>query len=83
MSSSNYIITYPNDTPDHVLEAKATAIEASGAKIKHRYNAAIKGFAVEVPDASVSAMGEVKADPDVTNMEADGEVSTQGQALLN
>lgn len=80
--ASNYIITFKRDTPDSVLQEKAETIEASGAKITHRYNAAIKGFAVQVPDTSVNAMSAFSDDPHLENFEADGEVTTQGQALL-
>ncbi|CDS02786.1 hypothetical protein LRAMOSA00190 [Lichtheimia ramosa] len=82
MTTSNYIITFKKDTPDDVLEAKAKEIEASGAKIKHRYNAALKGFSVEVPDASIQAVSTMTNSEHVDGVEADGEVTTQGAALL-
>lgn len=81
--ASNYIITFKSDTPADVLEQRAQDIEASGATITHRYNAALKGFAVKVPDTSVQALGAFNDDPHVDSFEADGEVTTQGQALLN
>lgn len=80
MIASNYIVTFKKDTPDEVIEEEAKKIEQSGATIKHRYNAAIKGFSVEVPDETVSTLS-FKGDH-FQGVEADGEVTTQGQALL-
>ncbi|KAI9470562.1 MAG: hypothetical protein EXX96DRAFT_510848, partial [Benjaminiella poitrasii] len=81
MSSSHYIVTFKRDTPDEVIDQHIKDCESSGAKIKHRYNAAIKGFSVEVPDDTVSTLSF--DNPHVTNVEADGEVTTQGKSLLS
>lgn len=79
-TASNYIVTFKKDTPDHVIEEEVKKVEQSGCTIKHRYNAAIKGFSVEVPDEHVSTLS-FKGDH-VNGVEADGEVTTQGKALL-
>lgn len=78
--ASQYIVTFKRDTPESVIEEKIKEVEASGAKITHRYNAAIKGFSVEVPDECVSSLS-LQTD-DVVGIEADGLVTTQGKALL-
>lgn len=78
--ASNYIVTFKRDTPDDVIEKEAKKVEDSGCTIKHRYNAAIKGFSVEVPDEHVSTLS-FQGDH-FQGVEADGEVTTQGQALL-
>jgi hypothetical protein len=77
---ATYIVTFKHDTPENVIEEQIKAAEASGATIKHRYNAAIKGFSVEVPDSSVNSLS--LDHPHVENIEADGTVTTQGKALL-
>ncbi|KAI7908231.1 uncharacterized protein BX663DRAFT_493461 [Cokeromyces recurvatus] len=80
MSSSNYIVAFKRDTPDEVIDKHIKDCESSGAKIKHRYNAAIKGFSVEVPDETVSALSFNH--PQILHVESDGEVTTQGKSLL-
>lgn len=77
---ATYIVTFKKDTPDHVIDEKAKEVEASGSKIVHRYNAAIKGFSVEIPDESVSALSFDSEH--ITGVEADGTVTTQGKSLL-
>lgn len=77
---STFIVTFKDDTPNEVIEQQIKAAEASGAKIVHRYDTAIKGFSVQVPDESVSALS--LRSPHVDSIEADGEVTTQGQSLL-
>lgn len=77
---ATYIVRFAHDTPDSVIEKQIKDAEASGATIKHRYNAAIKGFSVEVPDDSVSSLS-LEHDK-IEAIEADGTVTTQGKALL-
>ncbi|CAO3704000.1 unnamed protein product [Rhizopus stolonifer] len=78
--SSTFIVTFKSETPDEVIDAQIENAKASGAKIVHRYNSAIKGFSVEVPDECVSALSLTS--PHIEAVEADGQVSTQGQSLL-
>ncbi|KAG1566344.1 hypothetical protein G6F50_009235 [Rhizopus delemar] len=80
LCASTFIVTFKNDTPDEIIEQQIENAKASGAEIVHRYNSAIKGFSVKVPDESVSALS--LASPHVEAIEADGEVSTQGRSLL-
>lgn len=80
MPSSHYIVTFKKDTPDDVIESHIAQTKASGGIIKHRYNSAIKGYSVEVPDDVVGTMS-LKHDS-IDFVEADGEVTTQGKALL-
>lgn len=81
MLASHYIVTFKSDTPADVIEKEAKKVEESGATIKHRYNAAIKGFSVEVPDDSVNALSLTS--PHIDLIEADGQVTTQGKSLLS
>ena len=78
--ASHYIVTFKSDTPEHVIEQEAKKVEESGATIKHRYNAAIKGFSVEVPDSQINALSLTSEH--INHIEADGVVTTQGQSLL-
>ncbi|ORX43697.1 hypothetical protein DM01DRAFT_1340655 [Hesseltinella vesiculosa] len=80
MPASTYIVTFNKDTPDEVIEQHAKETEAAGATIKHRYNSAMKGFSVEVPDDIVSALSFDS--PHINFVEPDGEVTTQGKSLL-
>ncbi|KAI8065854.1 hypothetical protein BC940DRAFT_68039 [Gongronella butleri] len=77
--SSHYIVTFKKTTPDDVIEKHIKDSQDAGCTIKHRYNAAIKGYSVEVPDDSLHALA---VNEHVNFIEADGEVSTQGQAKL-
>ncbi|KAG1149640.1 hypothetical protein G6F37_002417 [Rhizopus arrhizus] len=80
MPSTNLIVTFKDDTPHDIIEQQILAAEAAGAKIVHRYNSAIKGFSIEVPDESVSAMS--LRSPHIQSVEPDGEVTTQGKSLI-
>ncbi|KAF3903117.1 hypothetical protein ABW21_db0204870 [Orbilia brochopaga] len=68
----SYIITVKEG--GSVEAAKQKAVDQGG-KITHEYNL-IKGFAVEFPDDCVHSLGE---DPNVANVEVDGEVRIQTQ----
>ncbi|KAI9304253.1 hypothetical protein BJ944DRAFT_203006 [Cunninghamella echinulata] len=80
MSSSTFIVAFKSGTPPELIEEHIKATESSGGKVGHRYNSAIKGYSVEVPDNVVNALS-LNA-PYVEYIEADGEVTTQGKALL-
>ncbi|KAI8991067.1 hypothetical protein BDF20DRAFT_831148 [Mycotypha africana] len=81
MSSSTYIVTFARDTADDVIDKHIKEAEQSGCTIKHRYNSAMKGYSVEVPDDSVRSLSFNH--PNIQSVEADGEVTTQGKSLLN
>ncbi|KAL0073954.1 hypothetical protein J3Q64DRAFT_1779852 [Phycomyces blakesleeanus] len=78
--SSSYIVTFKKGTPQEIIDAEAKKVEETGATITHRYNSAIHGYAVSVPDSIVSSLS--LANEHVDGVEADGEVSTLGQSLL-
>ncbi|KAI9258500.1 hypothetical protein BY458DRAFT_518064 [Sporodiniella umbellata] len=80
MSTSTFIVTFKENTPQDVIDKQIKDAEASGSKIVHVYNSTIKGFSVQVPDESVSALSLTS--PHIEGIEADGEVSTQGKSLL-
>ncbi|KAI0425558.1 hypothetical protein F5Y09DRAFT_321478 [Xylaria sp. FL1042] len=70
---TTYIVTCKDDaTPEQVAQAKQHAKDQGG-KITHEYNL-IKGFAVEIPDGTVSSLD---AHPSVKGVEKDQEVKTQ------
>lgn len=79
-SASSYIVSFKRDTPQDVIDAEKKRVQDTGAIIKHEYNTAIKGFSVEVPDNIVTSLSFDH--PQVDYVEADGEVTTQGKALL-
>ncbi|KAI8978954.1 hypothetical protein BDB01DRAFT_798723 [Pilobolus umbonatus] len=80
MGSSTYIVTFKKDTPQDVIDKQIADVEASGATVKHRYNSAIKGFSVEVPDDVINACS--LSSPHIDGIEADGEVTTLGQKFI-
>lgn len=51
-ASKKYIVTFPNGTPAHVVDAALAELEAGGAKLLHRYTL-IQGFAVESPEETM------------------------------
>ncbi|KAI8140470.1 hypothetical protein BJV82DRAFT_219174 [Fennellomyces sp. T-0311] len=80
MSGSSYIVTFKKDTPDEVIDAEVQKAKDSGAEVTNVYKSALKGYSVTVPDDLVSSFS-LKHEH-VEHIEADGEVTTQGQALL-
>jgi hypothetical protein len=78
--ASNYIVTFKKGTPASVIEEQAKKAEEAGATIKHRYNSAILGYAISVPDGAIGTFDV--SHPDVDFVEADGEVTTQGKQFL-
>ncbi|KAI7853064.1 hypothetical protein BDC45DRAFT_512189 [Circinella umbellata] len=80
MSGSSYIVTFKKDTPDEVIDSEVQKAKDSGANVTNVYKSALRGYAVTVPDDLVSSFS-LKHD-NVENIEADGEVTTQGKALL-
>ncbi|KAI8099414.1 uncharacterized protein BX664DRAFT_354834 [Halteromyces radiatus] len=80
MSVSNYIVTFKADTPQQVIDEHIKQAEAAGATIKHRYQSAIRGYSVSVPDDAVTALDNTH--PQLDFIEPDGEVTTQGQTYL-
>ncbi|KIM98838.1 hypothetical protein OIDMADRAFT_19873 [Oidiodendron maius Zn] len=42
------IVSYPDETPDHILDQAKDAIKAAGGMITHEYKL-IKGFAAKAP----------------------------------
>ncbi|KAL6707044.1 hypothetical protein ACN47E_004796 [Coniothyrium glycines] len=69
------IISWPNDTPDHIVEDAKEAIRKAKGVITHEYNI-IKGFAAHAPASAlefVSTMSDVYK----CEIEEDGVVTTQ------
>ena len=77
---SSYIVTFKRDTPDEVIDAEVQKAKDSGAKVTNVYKAALRGYAVTVPDDLVSSFS-LKHE-NVEHIEADGVVTTQGKELL-
>ncbi|CAO3578456.1 unnamed protein product [Absidia cylindrospora] len=80
MSTSSYIVTFKKGTPQSEIDEHIKKAEEGGATIGHRFTSAILGYSVAVPDDAVNALDSTH--PNVEFVEADGEVTTQGQALL-
>ncbi|KAH7393039.1 hypothetical protein BKA66DRAFT_457460 [Pyrenochaeta sp. MPI-SDFR-AT-0127] len=69
------IISWPNETPDHIVEEAKDAIRKASGVITHEYNI-IKGFAAHAPASAlefVSTMSDVYK----CEIEEDGIVTTQ------
>jgi len=60
-----YIVVFRNDVRDVKSTARALALKHGG-KLKHTYSAALKGMALELPDARASALWQ---DPAVAYVE--------------
>ncbi|ORZ25283.1 hypothetical protein BCR42DRAFT_399804 [Absidia repens] len=80
MSTSSYIVTFKKNTPQSEIDEHIKKAEDAGATIGHRYTSAILGYSVSVPDDAVNALDATH--PNIDFVEADGEVTTQGKALL-
>jgi hypothetical protein len=71
------IISFPNDTPDSVVEDCKESIRSNGGVITHEYNI-IKGFAAKAESSAlefVTTMGSKYS----MEMEEDGIVTTQDE----
>ncbi|KAJ4378668.1 hypothetical protein N0V86_005539 [Didymella sp. IMI 355093] len=71
------IISFPNETPDHIVEEAKEGIRKAKGVITHEYNI-IKGFAAQAPASAlefVTTMGEQYK----VEIEEDGIVTTQGE----
>ncbi|KAJ4357072.1 hypothetical protein N0V95_002810 [Ascochyta clinopodiicola] len=71
------IISFPNETPDHIVEEAKEGIRKAKGVITHEYNI-IKGFACQAPASAlefVTTMGEQYK----VEIEEDGIVTTQGE----
>ncbi|KAH8554689.1 hypothetical protein BGW37DRAFT_480685 [Umbelopsis sp. PMI_123] len=80
MSSSKFIVTFKKDTPQNVIDEHIEQAKAKGATVNHVYKTTIKGYSVSIPDDAVNALS--LDHPQITAVEADGEVTTQGKTLL-
>ncbi|KAI8582311.1 hypothetical protein K450DRAFT_228376 [Umbelopsis ramanniana AG] len=79
MSSSTFIVTFKRDTPQDVIDKHMEEAKSKGCKINHVYKTTTKGYSVEVPDDAVNSLSMHE---NIVAIEADGEVTTQGKALL-
>ena len=72
------IISFPNETPDHIVEEAKEGIRKAKGVITHEYNI-IKGFAAKAPASAlefVTTMGEQYK----VEIEEDGVMTTQDEA---
>ncbi|KAK4186034.1 hypothetical protein QBC35DRAFT_502270 [Podospora australis] len=74
------LITYPSETPDHVVEQAKKAIVDAGGVITHEYTL-IKGFAAKVAQKVVDTVSALGQEYQVT-VEEDEEVHTMGDAHI-
>ncbi|KAF9928099.1 hypothetical protein FBU30_002635 [Linnemannia zychae] len=74
------IVVFKNDTPAADIDAAINDVKSKGGVVTHRYDAALLGFAAEMPDASVSTLN---SHPSVSYIEPDGEVSIYAKNLLS
>ncbi|OAL55337.1 hypothetical protein IQ07DRAFT_163406 [Pyrenochaeta sp. DS3sAY3a] len=71
------IISWPNETPDHIVEEAKEAIRQAKGVITHEYNI-IKGFAANAP-ASALEFVTTLSDVYKCEIEEDGIVTTQNE----
>ncbi|KAF2129134.1 hypothetical protein P153DRAFT_367406 [Dothidotthia symphoricarpi CBS 119687] len=71
------IISWPNETPDHVVEEAKEAIRKANGVITHEYNI-IKGFACQAPATALEFVSTM-ADGITPEIEEDGVVTTQNE----
>ncbi|KAJ4987543.1 hypothetical protein SVAN01_07000 [Stagonosporopsis vannaccii] len=72
------IISFPNETPDHIVEEAKESIRKAKGVITHEYNI-IKGFAAHAPASAlefVTTMGKQYK----VEIEEDGIMTTQDEA---
>ncbi|KAI4662852.1 uncharacterized protein J4E79_004163 [Alternaria viburni] len=69
------IISWPNDTPDDIVEQSKEAIRQAKGVITHEYNI-IKGFAATAPAAALDMVSTL-SDVYKCEIEEDGIVTTQ------
>ncbi|KAF2002511.1 hypothetical protein P154DRAFT_488535 [Amniculicola lignicola CBS 123094] len=73
------IISYPNDTPQSVVDQAMESIKAAGGEITHIYNI-IKGFACMAPATILESVQTMNTEHQVT-IEEDQVVRTQEQGM--
>ncbi|KAF9390770.1 hypothetical protein CPB97_008459 [Podila verticillata] len=78
-SSNKVIVVFKAGTPAEEIEAAVKDCESKGGKITHRYNAALLGFAAEMPDTAVQTL---TVHPHVDYVEPDGPVSIYAKNLM-
>jgi Peptidase inhibitor I9 len=76
---STFLVTFKKDTPQDVIDKHMEEAKSKGCKINHVYKTTVKGYSVVVPDDAVNALSTHE---NIVAIEADGEVTTQGKALL-
>ncbi|KAF2688637.1 hypothetical protein K458DRAFT_414369 [Lentithecium fluviatile CBS 122367] len=70
------IISFPNDAPDHLLQAAKDMVLKGKGKITHEYNI-IKGFAAEIAESTMPSIQALSTEyPPL--IEGDMPVHTQG-----
>ncbi|PSN68389.1 hypothetical protein BS50DRAFT_492475 [Corynespora cassiicola Philippines] len=69
------IVSFPNDTPDHIVDEAKEAIRKAGGQITHEYNI-IKGFAAHAVATSLETVSTLNTQFAAT-IEEDGVVTTQ------
>lgn len=77
--ASSFIVTFKKDTPQDVIDKHMEEAKSKGCTIGHVYKTTTKGYSVQVPDDAVNALSTHE---NIVAIEADGEVTTQGKALL-
>ncbi|KAF1831042.1 hypothetical protein BDW02DRAFT_572389 [Decorospora gaudefroyi] len=70
------IISWPNDTPDEIVEQSKEAIRKAKGVITHEYNI-IKGFAATAPASALEVVSALSTDAYKCEIEEDGIVTTQ------
>ncbi|KAL4900038.1 hypothetical protein BDW74DRAFT_162584 [Aspergillus multicolor] len=51
--AKSFLVTYPKDTPDAVVDSAKASVRKAGGVITHEYSLVIKGFAATGPEEAV------------------------------
>ncbi|KAL2825430.1 hypothetical protein BDW59DRAFT_146203 [Aspergillus cavernicola] len=59
--ANSILVTYPNDTPDSVIDCAKDSIRKAGGIITHEYSLVIKGFAANAPEEAIQQISTQSA----------------------
>ncbi|KAL4801452.1 hypothetical protein BDV18DRAFT_149234 [Aspergillus unguis] len=60
--AKSVLVTYPQDTPNSVIEDAKNSVRQGGGTITHEYNTVIKGFAADAPEEAIQQVSTESAE---------------------
>ncbi|KAG8690743.1 hypothetical protein FRC12_009521 [Ceratobasidium sp. 428] len=72
-----YIVVFHEDAPQSEIDKAIANVETAGGKLIYRYDAALNGFAAEIPDSHVQKLEEskLKSGSNISFIQPDTEMS--------